>query len=71
MSPTFATAMFIALVLIVFWRVVLVATVAFLLAAVLIGVGAMPGETSSDRPASEVVQPTELGTTPQGSGPGR
>lgn len=71
MSPSFATAMFVALVLVIFWRAALVMLTAFVLAAVLIGVGAMPGDgadAGTPRPGfvepGEGPSPTTPGSTP-------
>lgn len=60
MSPTFVAALFAALLMIVFWRVVLVGAVAVLLAAVLIGLGAMPDESQPGAGAADsLVQDTD------------
>lgn len=48
MTPSFIAALFVALLMIVFWRVVLVGAVAFLLAAVLIGMGTMADTAEPD-----------------------
>lgn len=71
MSPSFATAMFVALALVLFWRAALVVLTAFVLAAVLIEVGAMPGDgADAGRPRPGFVapgagpSPTTPGSTP-------
>jgi hypothetical protein len=56
MSPSYVTALFVAVLLIAFWRIVLLAALAFVLAAILMGVGAIreAAVTVTDLPPAAV-----------------
>lgn len=73
MSEPFVIALFVAILLVIFWRVALVALLAFVLATLLMGLGAVGDSItdSADGPTSEVrggtpAEPDDVADAPPG-----